>query len=230
MAVAFFDLDGTLIAGASSERRFVAHLALRGTLGSRQLASALGFVLRHWSAYGRHVVKKDKAYLAGLPVAEVTAIAEAFAHHHLEDRLRASLWERLSQHRQRGEPVAMISGAPDFLVEPLAARLGCDAWRATRFAVEDGRFLAAPPLDHPFAEEKLRHAQEICAQFGARLSACSAYADSVYDLALLEKVGHAVAVSPDSGLARAARDAGWEILAAERSRPLAARMTWRHSP
>ena len=132
MAVAFFDLDGTLTAGASCERRFVLHLAARGLLGGRQMAAATGFALRHWSVFGRHVLKKDKAYLAGLSVAEVTAIANDFVRKDVEPRLRPSVLARLERHRRRGEPTVLITGAPDFVVAPLAARLGFDAWRATR--------------------------------------------------------------------------------------------------
>ena len=60
MAVALFDLDGTLTEGASCERRFVLHLAARGLLGGRQMAAAAGFALRHWPVYGRHVLKKNR--------------------------------------------------------------------------------------------------------------------------------------------------------------------------
>lgn len=213
MAVALFDLDGTLTEGASCERRFVLHLAARGLLGGRQMAAAAGFALRHWPVYGRHVLKKDKAYLAGLSVAEVTALANAFVREDVEPRLRPDVLARLERHQRHGDPAALITGAPDFVVAPLAARLGFDAWRATRFAVRDSCFPAAPPRDHPFAEEKLRHANEICAQFGARLADCTAYGDSIYDLPLLTQVAHPVAVAPDAGLAKKAHEAGWEILA-----------------
>jgi HAD superfamily hydrolase (TIGR01490 family) len=218
MAVALFDLDGTLTEDASCERRFVLHLAARGLLGGRQMATAAGFALRHWPVYGRHVLKKDKAYLAGLSVAEITSVADAFARKDLEPRLRPGVVARLERHRRRGDPAALITGAPDFIVAPLADRLGFDAWRATRFAVQDGRFLAAPPRDHPFAEEKLRHANEICARFAERLADCTAYGDSIYDLPLLTQVGHPVAVAPDAGLAKAARAAGWEILTPTRAK------------
>jgi HAD superfamily hydrolase (TIGR01490 family) len=182
------------------------------------MAAAAGFALRHWSVYGRHVLKKDKAYLAGLSVAEVTAIANAFVREDVEPRLRPSVLARLERHRQRGEPAVLITGAPDFVVAPLAARLGFDAWRAARFAVRDGCFPAAPLRDHPFAEEKLRHANEICARFGARLADCTAYGDSIYDLPLLTRVAHPVAVAPDTALAKTARAAGWEILAPARAK------------
>ena len=212
MGLVLVDLDGTLLAGASSELRFAARLLAERRLGPSQVARALVFLARHWPAYGRRIVKANKAYLAGLPVAEVTASAEAFVREDIEPRLRETLSRRLERHRRQGDEVALLSGAPDFIVAPLADRLGIAVWRATRCAQRDGRFLAAPPLHHPFAEAKLRYAAEICAALGVGLRDCTAYADSSDDLPLLRRVARPIAVHPDRGLGRVARRQGWEVL------------------
>jgi HAD superfamily phosphoserine phosphatase-like hydrolase len=212
MSLVLVDLDGTLLPGASSERRFIARLLAHRRLGPAQLASALSFLLRHWPAYGVAAFKKNKAYLAGLPVAEVAALAGAFVHQDIEPRLRGALVRRIERHRRMGDVVALLSGAPDFIVAPLAAHLDVALWRATRCAQRDGRFLAEPPFRHPFAEDKLRYASEICAAVGVGLDECTAYADSADDLPLLHRVGRPVAVAPDRGLARVARREDWEVL------------------
>ena len=64
----------------------------------------------------------------------------------------------------------------------------------------------------------MRHANKMCARFGARLADCTAYADSIFDLPLLTQVAHPVAVAPDARLAKKAREAGWEILVPERTK------------
>jgi len=51
------------------------------------------------------------------------------------------------------------------------------------------------------------------------LAASYAYADSIYDLPLLEAVGHPVAVSPEERLASIARQRGWPILGQVREKP-----------
>ena len=212
MSLVLVDLDGTLLPGASSERRFIARLLARRRLGPTQIVCALWFLLRHWPADGRWTFKKNKAYLAGLPVAEVAALAETFVRADIEPRLRGTLLRRLERHRRTGDVVALLSGAPDFIVAPLAERLEIAVWRATRCAQRDGRFLAEPPFRHPFAEEKLRFAREICAALNIGLADCTAYADSAHDLPLLRRVGRPVAVHPDRRLASVARRQGWEML------------------
>jgi phosphoserine phosphatase len=212
MSPVLVDLDGTLLPGASSERRFIAHLLARRRLGAAQMAQALSFLVQSWPAYGGASFKKNKAYLAGLPVAEVAALARTFVRQDIEPRLRGTLLRRLEGHRRMGDEVALLSGAPDFIVAPLAERLEISLWRATRCAQRDGRFLADPPFRHPFGADKLRYGSEICAARGVGLDACTAYADSADDLALLRRVGRPVAVHPDRGLARVARREGWEVL------------------
>lgn len=212
MGLVLVDLDGTLLSGANSERRFVAHLVARRRLGTAQFAQALWFALRRWPEFGPRIFMKDKAYLAGLPVAEVAALAAAFVRDEIEPDLRPSLLRRLDHHRQSDDTIALLSGAPDFIVAPLANSLGIDLWRATRCAQREGRFLAALPLRHPYGSGKIRYAAEICAAQGVGLSDCTAYADSAADLPLLRRVARPIAVHPDRGLGRVARRQGWEVL------------------
>ena len=214
MACVFVDVDGTLINGPSCEARFAAHLLRRGRLGAPQLAGAALFAFRLAPSFGRHVFKKNKAYLAGLPVEAVASLADAFVRQKLKPRLSPELLRRLEAHRGAGETIVLLTGAPDFIARPLAELVGAELWRATRCAHENGVYLAEPPAEHPFGATKLTYAQEICRQVGAELSECAAYADSAYDLPLLERVGRPVAAHPDRALKRAARRAGWEVLAA----------------
>ncbi len=211
--VAWVDVDGTLLEGRrSSEAGFMLWLARRGCLGPRQGAAALWFLLRQLPRYGRHVGKKDKAYLAGLEVGRVRRLAQAYAAQALFPRLRPSLLARLEAHRAAGTAVLLLTGTPDFLAEPLARRVGAAGWIATRCAIREGRFLAAPPRQHPFGAEKRRLAEAWCRQRGLPLAQCAAYGDSGHDLPLLEAVAWPVAVAPDRRLAAEAARRGWPVL------------------
>jgi HAD superfamily hydrolase (TIGR01490 family) len=212
MALIIVDVDGTLFGGWSSEARFVAHLARKGMLRAPQLCQAIAFFLRHGATFGRHVAKKNKAYLAGLDVAAVEATARQFVSASIAPLLRPGMLRRLEAHRSAGEPVVLLTGTPDFIARPLAELLGAVALRATRCARTNDAFSADPPAAHPFGQAKLGFAAELCAELGCRLDDATAYADSDDDLALLERVGRAVAVAPERRLARIAQAEGWEIL------------------
>jgi HAD superfamily phosphoserine phosphatase-like hydrolase len=209
---ALVDVDGTVLEGPSSERLFVSYLLRTRQLGPRQLAAAMAFYALWWPWYGRQVSKKNKAYLAGLPVSEVEKTAAEFVQRHLMSRLRPSMLARIASHRQAKQPVAFLTGTPDFIARPLAAELGVVELSATRCAQSNEVFMGCPPTVHPFGEEKLPAARALCAALGVHLEECVAYADSFFDLPLLERVGLPVAVQPDRRLRLQAVRRNWEIL------------------
>lgn len=212
MTVALVDVDGTLVDGPSCERRFIVELFRENLFGPRQWVAAAWFPVCWVPHFGRHVFKKNKAYLAGLRVERVDKVAEAFVRDAILPKLRPSMVARIATHRARGDGIALLTGTPDFLARPIAASMGIAHWSATRCAVTDGRFTDEPPPEHPFSGDKAAFADALCRRLGARLEEAVAYADSAHDLPLLRAVGRAVAVAPDARLRAAAEREGWEIL------------------
>ena len=212
MVCALVDVDGTLLGGPSTELRFVVHLAVRRRIGWRQAVQAAAFSLRWFSRYGRHVFKKNKAYLAGLAVVDVATEAEHFVRQKVAPRLRPEILDMVSGHVARGDTVVLLTGTPDFIAEPLARLLGAQEVCATRCARQDGVYTAEPPLLHPFGDAKVILGREICRQTHCSLSDAVAYADSIHDLPLLLQVGRAVAAWPDAALRAIALKGNWLIL------------------
>ncbi len=213
MKLALIDVDGTLLPDTRSEPRFILELARHGALGPRQLGAFLLFALRWAPRFGRHVWKKDKAYLAGLPTGEVEARARAFVEETLLGRVSPVIAERIAAHRRDGDALALLTGTPQFIAAPLAESLGIAHVRATRCTRRNGRFTADPPETHPFGAEKIATADLLRRMLGLQWRDCLAYGDSIHDRPLLERVGRPVAVTPDRPLTGLARARGWEILA-----------------
>ncbi len=213
MKLVLCDVDGTLLRGPSCELSFAFFLLRTRIVRARHVRAWIAFLVRHWARYGRQVLRKDKAYLAGLECEPIRALARAYVPRHLAPRLCRELLARLAAHHEAGDPLVLLSGAPDFLVVPLAELVRASAHCAAIHAVCDGHFTAQAPVQHPFGPDKLRFARMLCDQWGARLADVVAYADSRTDLALLRAVGHPVAVNADRGLRAVARASGWEVLA-----------------
>lgn len=212
MTLVFVDVDGTLIAPPASEPDFILYLLRNGTLRARQLLAAGVFMVRQSRRFGVQTFKKNKAYLAGLDVGAVTALAQVFVVRTIRPRLRDWMLDRLAEHRRRGDRLVVLTGAPDFIATPIGGLIGADRICASRCAEAGGRFVAAPPLQHPFGVEKVRAATSICRELGVPLHGCVAYADAVDDVPLLTRVGRPVAVSPAPGLRRMAMAHNWEVL------------------
>lgn len=209
----FVDLDGTLVPPPSTEVRLARLLAAEGRLGARQLAAWLAFLARH-ARLGRHALRLDKAWLAGLDVAVVADAAQRLAAALVPGSVRPALCDRLAAHRAAGDRLVLLTGAPQPLAEAFAQRLGMEEAIGALCACRGGRHLAAAPLRHPFGTAKRILAAAWCERHGARLESACAYGDSRHDLALLAAVGTPVAVAPDRVLAAHARRRGWQIIPA----------------
>lgn len=222
MACVLVDVDGTLLGGPSSELRFIGYLAARRRIGWAQLRASAAFALRWFSRYGRHVFKKNKAYLSGLTVEDVAADGAIFVDHVVRPRLRAEILELIAGHVARGDRVVLLTGTPEFIAEPLGRLLGAHGVCATRCARQDGVYTAEPPLLHPFGDAKVILAREICREANCPLAEAVAYADSIHDLPLMLQVGRAVAAWPDAALRAIAEKGNWSILPQKAESPHAA--------
>ena len=212
MRLAIFDVDGTLVSGRSTEKRFIAWLLRRGHLGPLQLLSAAWFVVRWFPQFGRHVFRKNKAYLNGLPVILVADEARHFVASVPDSEWIAPACAELERHKDCGDRVLLLSGTLQPIVDSLCDRFGVDGALGTECRVEEGRFTASPPAQHPFYDEKADMLASICETYRIAASEVCAYADSRFDLPFLSKVGHPIAVCPDRKLGEWARSNNYRIL------------------
>jgi phosphoserine phosphatase len=190
----------------------MAWLFRRGHIGPLQVLSAAWFVVRWFPQFGRHVFRKNKAYLNGLSVALVAREARQFV-----DTLPDSGWiapaiAELRRHKENGDIVVLLSGTLQPIVESLCGRFGADGSLGTECRVEQGFFTASPPPQHPFYDEKADMLPSICETYRIAAGDIYAYADSGFDIPLMKKVGYPVAVCPDRKLAQWASSNNYRIL------------------
>jgi len=119
--------------------------------------------------------------------------------------------EKLNAHRQAGHQLILVTGAPDFLIEPLAKFLDVPTVFAAKLEQRDSVYTGGliPPLPYGCGKRELilAHAREMSLD----LASSYAYGDSPGDHDLLELVGHPLVVNPIRGMARTAQRRGWPI-------------------
>ena len=221
---AFFDLDRTLLAGASGE---VFSAALRAAgLGGRSIPGE-AWVYRLFNAVGETLpsmaLARQAVLLAkGKPRSAVQEASAAAAERLLElvQPLAAALFD---EHRAAGRAVVMATTTPYDMVKPLADLLGLDDVIATKYRVgDDGRYDGT--LSGPFvwSAGKLAAVRRWAEDHNVDLADSYAYSDSVYDTPLLAAVGYPFVVNPDSRLAVMAAARRWptiDLSAAEKHMP-----------
>ncbi|WP_432491841.1 HAD family hydrolase [Kineococcus gypseus] len=214
-AAAFFDLDNTLVRGASMFH-FARGLRARGFFSRRELGGfarrALRFAVRG-EVHGHLVEVRDLAlaFVAGHSGAEIRAIGEEVYDEHLGAQVRPAVRALAERHLAAGEQVWLVTAAPVELAEVVARRLGLTGALGTVAETVGGTYtgrLVGEPLHGPAKAAAVR---ALAAGAGWDLARCTAYSDSANDLPMLTAVGRAVAVNPDGALRRHAARHGWEV-------------------
>lgn len=212
---AFFDVDKTLVNGASL--LFLARAAR--SLGIVSWRDILRFGVKS-ASFRRHgesmsvldqVRDRGMRLLAGQRAERLHSLAEQVVST-MQPRIWPETRALLLAHLDAGHEVYLISATPDFLAQELARSLGATAGIGSGLEIEDGVFTGRFTSGTMHGPEKARAAQTLMAERGFEPDDCYAYSDSANDLPLLTAVGTPVAVNPDHALARHAREAGWRIL------------------
>ena len=116
---------------------------------------------------------------------------------------------RVREHRARGHRTVLITGALDFVVEPLRPLF--DDVVCARLGERDGILTGELDATPPAGEARALTLAAYAAAEGLSLDEAVAYADSTSDLPMLEAVGHPVAVNPEGKLFAIARRRGWHV-------------------
>jgi HAD superfamily hydrolase (TIGR01490 family) len=214
-AAAFFDLDRTLIR-RSSALALAGTFQERGLIGRKQLAKAAAwqvlFAARGASADTvRKAAEDGLMVLKGLEVEEMRALVGQAMETVLKPLVYREPLDLVVKHRERGEPVYVVSATLQEIIEPLAEELGFDGAVGSLCEVVDGRYTGRS-LRSCHGAGKAEAVRELAAAEDIDLARSTAYSDSHTDLPFLEAVGRPVAVNPDRELLRIARDRGWPIL------------------
>jgi HAD superfamily hydrolase (TIGR01490 family) len=214
-AAAFFDLDNTLLRGAS-----IFYLA-RG-LYARKFFST-GDVARfayqqvRFRLGAEHAGHVDQArttalsFIAGQSVAELQEIGEEVFEEHMAAKIWPGTLELARLHLDQGQRVWLVTAAPVEVATIIAKRIGLTGALGTVAEQQDGHYTGRLVGDLLHGPAKAEAVRALAVREGLELERCAAYSDSANDIPMLSLVGHPCAVNPDSALRAHARGRGWRI-------------------
>lgn len=215
-AAAFFDVDNTVMQGAS-----IFHLARglyeRDFFSTRDIASAAWKQL-YFRVAGtedpEHVAQARNSalsFIAGHTVEELESLTEEI----FDEAMAARIWpgtRALAQlHLDDGQRVWLVTAAPVEIARVIARRLGLTGAMGTVAEHVDGVYTGALVGDMLHGPAKAEAVRALAEREGLDLSRSWAYSDSSNDLPMLQLVGHPCAVNPDARLRTHARAHGWPI-------------------
>lgn len=215
-AAAFFDVDNTMMMGASIFH-FARGLAARKYFKNSDL---LGFAWQQikFRVGGREdpqsvAASREQAlsFVAGRSVAELVSLGEEIYDELMADKIWTGTQALAQMHLDAGQRVWLVTATPVELAQIIARRLGLTGALGTVSESSNGIYTGRLVGDLLHGRAKAHAVRALAAKEGLDLRRCTAYSDSVNDVPMLSVVGTAVAVNPDAGLRETARKRGWEI-------------------
>ncbi|HEX5332014.1 MAG TPA: HAD-IB family hydrolase [Cellulomonas sp.] len=214
-AAAFFDVDNTIIRGASAFHLAVG-LYRRGFFRKWDIVTFAIHQSRYLIFGESHsqideVRNKGLAIMTGHSVAEVVAIAEDIYDEVLSLRIFPGTQKLLDEHLAAGHEVWLITATPVEIGELIARRLGVTGALGTVAEHEDGFYTGRLVGDMLHGKAKASAVRELAERENLDLTASYAYGDSTNDVPILSEVGFPCAINPDRRLRRHAQTVGWPI-------------------
>jgi HAD superfamily hydrolase (TIGR01490 family) len=215
-AAAFFDVDNTLMRGAS-----IYHFA-RG-LAARDMFTPLDLLKMTWVQVAYRLRGKEDsghidavrqsalAFVADHKVADIVELGEQIYDETMARRIWQGTRDLALRHLAAGERVWLVTATPVELANILSSRLGLTGALGTVAETRDGVYTGALVGGLLHGEAKAAAVRALAAREGLDLALCSAYSDSANDLPMLQLVGHPHVVNPDSRLLAEARQQGWPV-------------------
>ncbi|MGK5545014.1 HAD family hydrolase [Streptomyces sp. URMC 127] len=214
-AAAFFDLDNTVMQGASLFH-FGRGLYKRRFFQKRELARFA------WQQVWFRLAGEDAEHMQdardsalsivkGHRVSELMTIGEEIYDEYMAERIWPGTRALAQAHLDAGQKVWLVTAAPVEAATIIARRLGLTGALGTVAESIGGVYtgkLVGEPLHGPAKAEAVR---ALAAAEGLELDRCAAYSDSANDIPMLSLVGHPYAVNPDGRLRKHAREHGWRL-------------------
>lgn len=215
-AAAFFDVDNTMMMGASLFH-FARGLAARKFFKAADLAGFAWQQVKFRVAGSESVndvqASREQAlsFVAGRDVAGLVGLSEEIYDELMANRIWSGTRALAQMHLDAGQRVWLVTATPVELAQIIARRLGLTGALGTVAEHVQGTYTGKLVGEMLHGRAKAHAVRALAASEGLDLRRCTAYSDSANDVPMLSAVGTAVAVNPDQRLREIARSRGWEI-------------------
>lgn len=212
---AFFDVDNTVIRGASAFH-IARGLKQRGYFRTRDILrfawEQLKYLILGESPEQMKAIRAEAlSIIEGWSVAEMAQIAEEVYDEILAMRVFPGTKALIDEHRAQGHQVWFVTASPVEVGRLVARRLKATGALGTVAEHRGGYYTGKLVGDLLHGEAKAVAVRELAARTGLKLEDCFAYGDSMNDAPMLGAVGHPCAINPDGRLRRQAKKLDWPI-------------------
>lgn len=215
-AIAFFDLDGTVISGSSEKALYRKIAAQQGhwfrwRTACYWLVRAVFGLLRGESLYD---ALRNRYYLRGVAWLEIQQLAETLVSEQLVATISPTARKRMEWHRRQGDKIVLISATLQPIVEAMAKVLPVDSVLACKLPLDQqGRVKGTESGGSiPRRRGKMPFVRQYAESQSVDLKDCWGYGNTAADGFFMQLCGAAMAVNPDQGLQKLAQHHSWPVV------------------
>jgi HAD superfamily hydrolase (TIGR01490 family) len=215
-AAAFFDLDNTVMRGATVFH-FGRGLYKRKFFRKRELlrfAWQQAYFRLAGAEHAGHMRDAQDSALSivrGHRVSELMTIGEEIYDEYLAGRIWSGTRALAQAHLDAGQRVWLVTAAPVETATIIARRLGLTGALGTVAESVGGVYTGRLVGEVLHGPAKAVAVLALAESEDLDLSRCAAYSDSANDIPMLPLVGHPYAINPDAKLRAHAREMGWRL-------------------
>ena len=211
---AFFDLDGTLVAGFTGVLMTQDRLR-RGQMSVGELLGMVQAGLNHQLGRSEFedLIGKGARMLRGNSLSDLDELGERLFVQHVQKRIYPEMRDMVRAHMARGHTVVLSSSALTVQVEPVANFLGITNVLSNKFETDDDGLITGE-VQRPviWGPGKAKAVQAFAAKNGVDLAKSYFYADGDEDVALMYLVGNPRPTNPAGKMEAVALKRGWPVL------------------
>src|SRR6202051_1077360 len=211
---AFFDLDGTLVAGFTGVIMTQDRMRRR-EIGVGEFLGVVQAALNHQlgRADFEQLIYRGASMMRGRSLEDIDELAERLFEQKIVGRIYPEMRELVHAHMARGHTVVLSSLALTVQVEPVARFLGIQNVLSNKFETDEHGQLTGEVLTPIiWGPGKARAVQAFSAKNGVDLAKSYFYADGDEDVALMYLVGNPRPTNPGGKMEAVAIKRGWPVL------------------
>jgi putative phosphoserine phosphatase/1-acylglycerol-3-phosphate O-acyltransferase len=211
---AFFDLDGTLVAGYTAAAQLKDRLRRRDLRVVEFLTIVeLAVQFRIGRRAFETLIEGSALTVKGRPAREIDEMGERIFRQSVADLIYPEMREMVRAHQRRGHTVVLSSSALDNQVAPVARYLGIGHIVCNRLVADEQGILTGE-IEQPvvWGPTKASGVRQFAEHHQVDLGSSYFYADGDEDLSLMCLVGHPRPTNPGPALTKVAERHGWPIM------------------
>lgn len=209
---AFFDLDGTLVAGYTAATFYGDRLKGRGVSPAEFLRTVVTAVDGELGGDPTRIAHVAFSAMRGESEEAFADLGERLFRSKIAGTIRRESRALVQAHQRAGHTVAVASAATSYQIAPVARDLGVEHLVCTRLVVEDGQFTGETDGPMLWGRHKASGVRAFAREHAIDLAESYAYGNGYEDVAFLSSVGKPTALNPHRDLRSAAARLGWPVL------------------